>query len=782
MKKFFENKPRAWFIIGSVLLLVLTATAIGINYLAGNSDVLARVGDEEITKSDLSQAAYGLAFDTTEADSLSQENKDLLLAKLVEQEIARQEADKLGITVTDAEILENIQKNLGSSYDKYTEEQKAQTRSNTRAELLLQKVKDQSLGYREGQYLVFNFHKYFNTTNKDYQTTGTGDAALIEKQKTEALRLATELSDKLRAGTVTFEDAKKTLLANKLVGESAMLPRTPVMWSDFDKNIFTEGLDVFSKNNIKDGVFALSKGEVSEPLVDSDNFDGETKEYRYLIFNITNSSAGQYKTYEEWLNAKKTEYKVNEKVALLSLIPQAIAAPSQCAGACNADNADLYVKLQWATRTNSVLPYTNEAVRFYGGASNDYALAKDGSSCGTKVYSLDGTTNTNGNSSICGLDYSFYCGTSRIAYIRLFDSEADIDRNGVDDNIVGLGKWRWDYPRDGDYDANTTTNLDSNREYILRKTNQTPAYYQVGLNLNSADNYDKTQFNGKTVYNTFTYYPHWNDNPVANGWIADAAGSYFSGGLSESSPWTFSIGTATTKNIRFGANATDSNSDKWAVWVGYSKKNTDGTWGTEQRYPAVAGEVSENGWRPTVTSTSTVVGFNTTNQFWPTASTFTSLGLGTYKIRYQAADEHYKYSDYITRYLVIRSGTTTELCTDPTATNYGQPLPCIPATSSTPDFSCSVTPETGLAPLVVSVITNNIVNIANPVFDYDMNGDGTYEYTNRTTPVYYTYDKGGTYVVKVRETSSNPDLIRTCVPNPVDVTDPTDAGGGEVTP
>jgi len=101
------------------------------------------------------------------------------------------------------------------------------------------------------------------------------------------------------------------------------------------------------------------------------------------------------------------------------------------------------------------------------------------------------------------------------------------------------------------------------------------------------------------------------------------------------------------------------------------------------------------------------------------------------------------------------------------------------AEDETASLSCIVTPQIGLAPLVVSVEAN-VTGISEPNYNYDMDNDGSYEYTNRSTPIYYTYERGGSYTVKVAETTSG--LEQICSPEIVTVRSPSDSSGGEVAP
>jgi hypothetical protein len=109
----------------------------------------------------------------------------------------------------------------------------------------------------------------------------------------------------------------------------------------------------------------------------------------------------------------------------------------------------------------------------------------------------------------------------------------------------------------------------------------------------------------------------------------------------------------------------------------------------------------------------------------------------------------------------------------------------------TPAISCTVSPQTGLAPLVVRAdITPNSAYAGRTVtYDYDMNWDGNAfspEYTGRTTPVYYTFQSPGSYRVRVKAaTAGSPaiaDQYATCAPDPIPVSPPTSGGGGEVAP
>jgi hypothetical protein len=98
--------------------------------------------------------------------------------------------------------------------------------------------------------------------------------------------------------------------------------------------------------------------------------------------------------------------------------------------------------------------------------------------------------------------------------------------------------------------------------------------------------------------------------------------------------------------------------------------------------------------------------------------------------------------------------------------------------TGTPAVSCTVSPQTGLSPLVVKV-QSILTYVDGGTFDYDMNADGVFEYTGRPSTVYYTYSDPGTYTIKVRHSTG---IEATCSPGSIAVTNPDNGSGGEVAP
>lgn len=86
--------------------------------------------------------------------------------------------------------------------------------------------------------------------------------------------------------------------------------------------------------------------------------------------------------------------------------------------------------------------------------------------------------------------------------------------------------------------------------------------------------------------------------------------------------------------------------------------------------------------------------------------------------------------------------------------------------------SCEIRPESGTAPLVV------IVSVSGGTPPYDITMEPGQTLSDRTSPVYYTYQTAGDKTVTVMDSDEKP---ATCTPI-VSVTSPTSGGGGEVAP
>lgn len=223
------------------------------------------------------------------------------------------------------------------------------------------------------------------------------------------------------------------------------------------------------------------------------------------------------------------------------------------------------------------------------------------------------------------------------------------------------------------------------------------------------------------------------------------------------------------------------------------KKSTDANWtsfgtnnGAEDpngSYTARANNINTSlspwGWKTPNTAKNTNIPFPAV-----------SLGSGTYSWAVRAIDQYQNYSGSWSAVgtFVISAAEQTSAClcsAEPEATNcvegstdmvHNSLLCSFPATST---LGCSVAPESGLAPLVVSVTTTS-TELSPLLFDYDMNSDGTYEYSGRPNIVYYTYSNPGTYTITVRHPDSG--KTATCSPSPISVENPTDSDGGEVAP
>ena len=111
-----------------------------------------------------------------------------------------------------------------------------------------------------------------------------------------------------------------------------------------------------------------------------------------------------------------------------------------------------------------------------------------------------------------------------------------------------------------------------------------------------------------------------------------------------------------------------------------------------------------------------------------------------------------------------------------------------PKVTVIPSLSCTVTPQSGLSPLVAKVhaVATNLT--AGTTYDYKM-GDNSPDLLGKPVDIYYTYSAPGTYQIQIKTSNTSNDIPghivstwRPCGGSGVTVTNPTDSSGGEVRP
>lgn len=524
MINYLNNHSKKILMILVGVAVVVTFGSLAYVYVAEeqeSGDVLAKVGDEKITQTDLDEQVYGLSFD--EELVLDQTKKDELLQQMIEMEIAAQEAAKLGITVSSIEVDNDIKANLGDQFNDYTQAQKDLTRENTRKKLLLSKVINEQIGWREGRALIYSFHKYYPSGSDGYQVAGQGNEALVDKQRAAATSLSESHSKQLNDKSITFDEALQQLLKDPDIGVAAMKPRSPAMVSEYTKENYSNNTGIFQQNaTLKEAVAKIQKGQATSPILEQAMIGGKQLDTDYIVFYVDNASSGKYTSLESWYDAKKAEYGVTSKIsrALKIITPKACAQPARCNSNVS-DNADIEMVLKYVTASNTNQALDTKApdntpspkLKIIGGSSTDPAILPDGKNpansggvCTNCIYDKEMATNSNGVDSLCLSNASYYCSTQKIGYYRLPYISADyVDASlaAIFENTIQMeGTWTWE----------SKENLSKKGDPSFVKGTD---HYSAAWCL-TYGGCDGTWLNGKIASSTFLWHPQYTRTLTVN--------------------------------------------------------------------------------------------------------------------------------------------------------------------------------------------------------------------------------------------------------------------------
>ena len=265
-----------------------------------NKNILAIVGEEEITRRDLNAQIYGRDFEGTidNPEDVSEGEKKKELDTLIERKIAEIEGKKIGITISDDELQSEIEKRIGNYYEDYTDEQKELTEENIVNDLRVNKIKDKTVAWSSGEYILFRYgyiedNKLISKTDKDYIKD-----------------VVSKVYEELKDGSISFDEARDRVLNDSEIGPSAFEDVRLNYYDNFSKEDFTNSRFLFYKEDLKEKVSLGKKGEVIEPVLASKKVENDEFDFAWVIFKIDDTNGGTYTSYEQWINEKKEEYKV----------------------------------------------------------------------------------------------------------------------------------------------------------------------------------------------------------------------------------------------------------------------------------------------------------------------------------------------------------------------------------------------------------------------------------------------------------------------------------------
>lgn len=305
IKQILKNKPRLLFWIIFLLTLMLVISFIIINN--NDDDTLVIVGEEKITKTDLENSLYGIIFDSEV--ELTDEEKNRYLSRLIERSIARQEAAKMGLKVTNEELDSEIKARLGEDFDKYSEIEKELTRSAVKGDLYIEKIKQRVISKFVGDVVLVRFDRAIQDAVPNWEDQ-------YEKDKIYALELANKIYQNLISEKITMNQAKKIADEDKITGMPAW--QTPDNF-EFSKSYsinspLSSEAEAFLSPDFTQKIITLQSGVISKPQIAKVALDeyNEVLEAFYFIAKPESISGG-YESYEKWLEEKIIEYGLKDR-------------------------------------------------------------------------------------------------------------------------------------------------------------------------------------------------------------------------------------------------------------------------------------------------------------------------------------------------------------------------------------------------------------------------------------------------------------------------------------
>jgi len=299
---------RIMIVLGSLAVLsVLAGGGLWYYYKVMNKDVLAMIGNEKITQKDLNAFIYSITMGgTPESPDLTDYKgvpNSQFLDMYIESKLLEKDSVKSGIVVSESEIdsmmaekfpwmdKNNILLPVVRNYQLYL----------ARKSKMASKV----LGEKEGYWIM---------ARNDMSLPDRGTDPTVEQSKKIAEnkvyseKFIKDVYAKLKAGTITIEEAVKLENNDPIIGKTAPSANTGLHSMFFDSEMFKERSGLLGDQNILNSVKTLKAGEYTEP-VHLINDDGTDIGW-YIIYISKSTKDPTGLTYDEWLKNVYDEYKV----------------------------------------------------------------------------------------------------------------------------------------------------------------------------------------------------------------------------------------------------------------------------------------------------------------------------------------------------------------------------------------------------------------------------------------------------------------------------------------
>lgn len=783
-----KNQKKYWFpkiskktliILSSslALLALIIAGVLGYFYYT-NKDVVARVGSEKITTSDLNRAIFGFDFRGTpeKPESAGSEAvKKQVLDKLIEQSIIRQEAAKRDISVDEKLVQKDATETLSDIRLRPMEQQEA-VRDASRAKLLEEALKEKILGYKEGDYLLIRFDKYLDK--------GPESPEFLAEKK-QAQKYALELSARLNENKITMEAAKKELEAHPLFGTDAFakVGYQVLITGALNKNVYDLDLGMLKDQDFRSLVNSTNEGSLSEPRTLSVAKQGEdfpSVEGIIAIVKINKVFGGEASNFTEWLDSKKAEYTKNNEPWSARVLKFFRIETANAVGSCtgglvptgSSSPAGLYVYLKYLSasgvqydlsKSQASISTTSNATYTWSGVTRQCSTDDIVDTRGSSTSFPNGftfTTNSSGN------EYLGYksCGGNGLALLCSCRSNYKVDPNAYSGDhglTIPGGHWHGAtfYKANGDTVSFTNeggrsinpfefSSIDNGATAGVKLTYQAEIPNTLSLVLAGGGTGQVTTTSlscSKTTASNNTCSQNYLGSPNLTLTATASDGSTFShfrtNGVNYTSSTQLSVLMNSSKTVEVWFNAPVAVTPSSTVNLSIS--------------PSGAGRVTASGGNFPFSNCQT----SCTQSFVGTGTLSLSVGVPnstSYEFSGWTVAGAPVGSEPFTR--SVSAGSTLSV-----VANFREVI--LPMT-------CTVTPESGLAPLVVKV---SVTGGKGP-FSFNL-GDSTI-LGNRNTPIYYTYAQSGTYDIVVSDSQSTP---FTCSARAT-VSKPSSGSGGEVAP
>lgn len=763
MKEFIKkNPPRFFFLVVLGFCLISLIGALGI-YLYKNlsknniedGDVIAIVNGKKIYTTDLNEMIYGIDFSgSPESPNSVDHNKKVELVKqLIEWEIAKQEAKKLGISLSDQDYKKEAIIRLGQDvYDNFdtsfTEIQKNIIRKTISNEALITKIRQAVTAQREGGLILARFDMYAdqppqNLTKSQIDEWYKTREIRYQEDKMYAKKVIDDIYKKLQEKQITFDQAIEITQNDNKLNATHFLPWTVDLSQKFNFERFSEGGNILSREDIRRTIISLKENEFSEiKTAQVFKSNGEAVDGFYYIAFVTARKGGDYLTYDDWYQEKYQNYKIQ----IIQKEFKDLASKEELISLKKALDSFKIKKIQAHSINGTYVHACGTSPTTY---ANHWGInsGSTSSTAGLVVYTQYYNSSGNGPYALNGVSVTVRDGDGNSNSKNVRYTPAGNNSSGENSHTFTSGE--------GFYRTGGNANVCDPNGYVVLGYGTTPSDSHANWGNGYSLDCDGNDFT-VSVTNPSGRTGHWDDSSksvrVTNGSTPSQIKFTWRDNrpplprhVSPANNHTFTLAQgATTTRVDFVGKATDADNDSVKISIAYQRQNADGSWGGWTYLPS-AGVYTE-----------------LFNQNTDITAGSADLGAGLYRWRIRANDEH---------------GTSSPPGEDGNYFTYdGDWYFTINPAVVIPPLSCTVTPQTGLAPLVVSVSVSG----GGSPYDFDFDSNGTYELNDRNnTTVYWTYPSAGTYTVKVRD---NNNTITTCSPNVVQVNDPTSPGGGEVAP